>query len=78
MEIFCIVYMIFGIIFTLIGFIATIICFACPVEHIWTVPLLLIGILFIYTSGTELIDIKVEEELNNRIIYENIITEEGR
>lgn len=75
MEAMCIFYIVVGIICTTVGFVATIVCFINPIEHLWTVPLLLLGIFFIYMGCSKFVEIQVNEELNNRIIYENIVEE---
>ena len=75
MEAMCIFYIIVGIICTVIGFVATIVCFACPIEHMWTVPLLLLGIFFIYMGCSKFVEIQVNEELNNNVVYENTTVE---
>lgn len=61
-NIFCIV---IGILFALIGLIATIIAFGCldPIDHIWSVPLLILGIVIVYICGNNIVEIKVNERI---------------
>lgn len=75
MEIFCIIYIIIGSILAVIGLIATIICFSCPIEHMWTVPLLLLGIFLVFCAYNKLIDIKVNEALKEKAAYKIEIEE---
>ena len=78
MEVMCIFCIVIGIICTALGFVKTIVYFIDPIEHLWTVPLFMIGIIYIYMGCSKYIEIQVDKELNNRIVYENIIVEEGK
>ena len=70
-----IIYIVIGIICFLVGLIATIIAFACvdPIDHMWSIPLMILGVFFVYISFNNMVDCRVNEKLQQYNIVQNVV-----
>lgn len=67
----------FGSVLALVGLIATIVALGCidPIDHIWSIPMLIVGIAFMWGSCNRMVEVRVSEELQQQQVVEEVNNE---